>query len=677
MRFALGWRGGARAAIVFAAAVASTLWASFVVAALVFPKPEFWSLARFFDAVRLGAWLVFLLFLLGGWRDVSSAIGELRSRPLRIVGAVLLLMASIILPEDAPWHPSRTERGTTGVYFVLLAISVLGLALTEQLYRRTSEDRHWAVKPLLIGLTGMFGFDLIMYAEAALFTYLDRGMWAARGVAHAFVVFFVAVATARNTAWTIDLRVSRGLVFQSTAVFIAGLCLLVVAAAGFWVRQFGGGWGATLQIAFVFAALLSLAALAFSGSLRARLRVFINKNLFSYRYDYRTEWLRFTQVLGAASPGGNLNEKVVRALANLVESIGGAIWLERDGVYRQVARVNMPEICEPELVSGSLSTFLVRTGWVIQIEEIALAPDRYSNLALPEWLLASKDSWLVIPLLSGTEMIGFVVLTRPRTRIDINWEVLDLLKTASRQAASYVAQFRANEALLEAEKFDAFNRMSAFIVHDLKNLVAQLALLLKNAERHRDNPEFQRDMLETVAHVVARMNRLMFQLRAGAESAAKPRPIDIRETINRVVMAKREYGAAIEVESGPTLLALAHEEQLERVIGHIVQNAIEASSENVDPVTLRADGEGEYVVIEVLDRGVGMTEEFIRERLFRPFQTTKPQGMGIGMNESFQYVSAIGGRIEVESVVRAGTRFRIRLRAAGGGPPSDPFPAKA
>ena len=183
-------------------------------------------------------------------------------------------------------------------------------------------------------------------------------------------------------------------------------------------------------------------------------------------------------------------------------------------------------------------------------------------------------------------------------------------------------------------------------------------------------------MLETVAHVVTRMNRLMLQLRDGAKSAAKPRPIDIRETINRVVMVKREYCAAIEVESGPPLLALTHEEQIERVIGHIVQNAIEASSENGHPVTLRAHAEGEYVVIEVVDRGVGMTEEFIRERLFRPFQTTKPQGMGIGMNESFQYVSAIGGRIEVESVASAGTRFRLWLRAAGSGPPSDPFRAK-
>ena len=665
VRLTLSWRGGLRASVVFGAAVAGTLWAGFVFAALAFPSAKLWWFARVFDAVRIGTWLAFLLLLLGEWRGVRVAADELKARPWRVIAAMTLLFAAIILPEDPPWHGATQERGATGVFLVLLGISVLGLALTEQLYRRTPEDRRWAIKPLVIGLAGMFGFDLIMYAEAVLFAYLDPGMWAARGVAHAFVVFFVAVATARNTAWTIDLHVSRGLVFHSTAVLIAGICLLVVAAAGYWVRLFGGSWGATLQIAFVFAALLCLTALALSGSLRARLKVSINKHLFSYRYDYRSEWLRFTQVLGTTETGENLHEKVVRALAHLVESVGGAVWQERGGAFCQVARVNMPEIGEAESASSSLSSFLVQTGWIIQIDEVAGAPDRYPSLILPEWLVALKNAWLVIPLRNGSEMIGFVVLARPRATIDINWEVLDLLKTASRQAASYLAQFRANEALLEAEKFDAFNRMSAFVVHDLKNLIAQLALLLNNAERHGDNPEFQRDMFETIEHVVTRMNRLMLQLTNGATPAARPRPLDLRKMINHVVTAKREYHAAIDVESGPTLRALAHEEQIERVIGHIVQNAIEATGDTGGRIALRAYAEGEYAVIEIVDSGIGMTEEFVRERLFRPFQTTKPQGMGIGMNESFQYVSTVGGRILVESVVNAGTRFRIFLRIAG------------
>jgi putative PEP-CTERM system histidine kinase len=392
--------------------------------------------------------------------------------------------------------------------------------------------------------------------------------------------------------------------------------------------------------------------------------VLINKNLFSFRYDYRKEWLQFTHVLATSAGGSDLHEKVVTALANLVESKGGALWLERGGAFCQVACVNLPEVREHESLSGSLPSFLGRTGLVIRIDEVNIAPTLYAGLTLPPWLLAQTDAWLIISLPNGAEIIGFVVLARPRTPIDINWEVLDLLKTASQQAASYLVQFRANEALLEAEKFDAFNRMSAFVVHDLKNLIAQLALLLKNAERHRDNPEFQADMQETIEHVVERMNRLMLQLAAGATPGSMPRPIPLRELIDRVVASKREYRAGIAVESGQGLRALAHEEQLERVIGHILQNAIEATGDKGSPIKVRAYSENKYAVIEIVDAGVGMSEEFVRERLFRPFQTTKPQGMGIGMNESFQYISGIGGRITVESIENAGTCFRVFLRNA-------------
>ncbi len=171
------------------------------------------------------------------------------------------------------------------------------------------------------------------------------------------------------------------------------------------------------------------------------------------------------------------------------------------------------------------------------------------------------------------------MLTTPRAAIDVNWEVRDLLKTASRQAASYLGQIRATEALLEARKFDAFNRMSAFVVHDLKNLVAQLSLMLRNAERHRDNPEFQRDMLTTVEHVVERMNRLMLQLRLGHDAgreAAADRP---RAVVSRVCAAKVGRGPPDRSRPRARRQRIGHEDRLEHVIGHLVQNALDATAE--------------------------------------------------------------------------------------------------
>jgi putative PEP-CTERM system histidine kinase len=280
---------------------------------------------------------------------------------------------------------------------------------------------------------------------------------------------------------------------------------------------------------------------------------------------------------------------------------------------------------------------------------------------LPKSFDAFPSPCLVVPLASGTRLLGFVVLEEPRTPINVDWEVRDLLKTASRQAASYLGEILASDALLEARKFETFNRMSAFVVHDLKNLVAQLSLMLKNAERHRDNPEFQADMQTTVEHVVDRMNKLMLQLRAGAEPVENVTPVDIASLVDRVCRSKAVEHAMIDCDAGSgTVLALGHEDRLEHVIGHLVQNAIEASPAH-GHVRVRVETDDLHVFVVVEDDGSGMSPEFVRDRLFRPFQTTKATGMGIGVYESVQYLSRIGGDVEVESAPGAGTRVRVRL----------------
>jgi putative PEP-CTERM system histidine kinase len=658
VRLTVAWKGGLRATFLLATVLLSALWAGLTFVAIANPEDAApWRVSRLLDALHVGGWLLFLLLLLDDWRDARKDRPWSTTPRWLLVAIAALLVAAALLPVAPPWRePAADERELSG-FACLLILSILGLALCEQLYRRTPVNARWHVKPLVLGLGALFAFDLFFASDAALFRSLDPDLWAARGLVQALVIPFVALATARNTAWTLDLHVSRGVVMSSGALLASGVYLLLASAAGYYVRFFGGSWGKTLQIAVLFAALLGLLALAFSGALRARLRVFVAKNFFSYRYDYREQWLRFTRELSSAEHDTPLAERVVRGLAAPVESRGGALWLEREGAYREAGRSNFPETGAEEPEQGSLVTFLRRTRWVIRVDEYRSAPDRYPGLALAEW---TQDAWLIVPLASGAELLGFVALARPRTPNEVGWEELDLLKTASRQAASYLAHARANEALLEAQKFDAFNRMSAFVVHDLKNLVAQLSLMLKNAERHRGNPEFQKDMLETVAHVVERMNGLMLQLRSGTRPAEKPREVELSEVMKRIAAAKPDPRLVIDsVARG--LRAIGHEDRLERVIGHLVQNALDAAPAEGGSVKVRAYAEGKFSVVEVVDNGVGMTPEFLREKLFRPFQTTKAAGMGIGMYESHQYVNAIGGRLQVESASNTGTTFRVLL----------------
>ena len=326
----------------------------------------------------------------------------------------------------------------------------------------------------------------------------------------------------------------------------------------------------------------------------------------------------------------------------------------------QSGRWNMAQVPEIEAADGRLAKFLTSTGWIINLKEFTAAPDKYRGLEVPEYIVNLPTAWLIVPLMSGEGLVGFVVLAQSRATIEMDWEVLDLLKTAARQAASFLGHIQANEALLEARKFDAFNRMSAFVVHDLKNVVAQLSLMLKNAHRHGHNVEFQRDMLATVEHAVSRMNSLLLQLRSGTTPLANPALVDLSSVARRIKEAKSAQGRVITLDIVRDVHAIGHEDRLERVIGHLVQNALDATEAD-GVVALRIYGEGGFAVAEVWDNGKGMSPEFVRNELFKPFRTTKTEGMGIGVYESSQYIAELGGRMAVDSALGAGTRVKVFL----------------
>jgi putative PEP-CTERM system histidine kinase len=661
LRILAGRRPGAAAFVLAGAAFASALWAASAIVGARLQQPVGLVAMNAADLVRYGLWFAFLGTLLAG----KGNPGERVRLPARVSAPLGLALVACLLVSDGTDVAARLGGAAARVELGLrLALAVTGLVMVEQLMRRTHRQHQWALRPLAVALAGLFGFDLFMYADAMLFGRLDADIWLARPVAHALIIPFVAIATARNTGWTVDMHLSRGAVFHSTALLVSGMFLLGVAGAGYLLRYFGGAWGPALQIELLFGALLFVGLVATSGRFRARLRVFVSKHFFSYRYDYREEWLRFTRTLNQDGGPHGLHERVIVALADRVEAPGGALWLLEEGRgYVPAGRHNMRQPMESVAPDAPLATFLQRTGWIVEVRDWQAEPARYEGLTLPAWLTGAEEAWLVLPLLSRDALMGFAVLVTPRTPIQVDWEVRDLLKTASRQAASFLSQARATEALLEARKFDAFNRMSAFVVHDLKNLIAQLSLVLRNAERHRDNPEFQRDMLETVQHVVERMNRLMLQLRTGATPVARAHAVDLAALARRVCAAKAGRTRRIGVEIDADVAALGHEDRLEHVLGHLVQNALDATTGQGE-VAVRLSRSGDEAVLEVADQGVGMSEQYVKERLGKPFETTKAAGMGIGVYESSQYVASVGGRLVVDSTPGKGTRVRVLLAVA-------------
>ncbi|MGQ3051459.1 MAG: XrtA/PEP-CTERM system histidine kinase PrsK [Roseateles sp.] len=643
-------------ALVFLAALAaSAFWAG---AGLVggfrhWSNPLPTWLAPSLDLLRFSLWFAFMLMLLPKPRR-GGGLGWVRPT----TGLVLVVqLGLILLGESLPLEALARPRA-----FAALGVAVLGLVLVEQMLRNATGDARWNAKPVCLGLGAIFIFDLFIGSQAALFQRFDGDAISVRSLVHAAAVPLLYVASRRHADWLGKLHVSRAAVFHSATLLLVGAYLLIVAGVGYYVRYTGGHWGRALSLALVFVAMVALALLVASGSMRSRLRVYISKNFFSYRYDYREEWLRFTQLLSGSAEPQHTAETVVRALANLVESPSGMLWMQRaaNGDFMQTARWNLPAQSGVEARDGALAKFWSERAWIIDVDEWRARRGAYPGLELPAWLTDEPRCWLVVPLLVREALIGFVVLGRPRAMVELNWEVRDLLRTAASQASGYLDQAQATEALLEARKFDAFNRMSAFVVHDLKNIVTQLSLMMKNAKRLRDNPEFQQDMLDTVENSLEKMRQLMLQLRDGDKPHGVTSGVDLEQIAKRLAAAASSKGRVLELTLQGSVSTRGHAERVERVLGHVVQNAFDATPAT-GRVCLTLDAQGSQARVRVEDSGCGMSEDFIQNRLFKPFQTTKASGMGIGAHESYQYVQELGGNISVQSELNRGTTVTLLL----------------
>ncbi len=699
------------------AVLTQVAWAA-VMSGFMYGGPLVTVLAPLAEASRTLLWVLFLIQLATSAVAVSGnatfAASHARpftgpcaagapvtadDEPVGRAGRRALVIAVVLATASAG---TELMAASWGLVFATRTIAaVFGLVCLEQVYRNASEGRRWGIKFLGLALAALFGFDLLMYSEAMLFSRLNEALWVARGFANSFLAPLVAISAARNPHWKIDVGVSRQAVFHTAALSVTGGALVLISAGGYYVRWFGGEWGEIAQALLLFAALLGIAVVLMSGTARARLRVFVSKHFFSYRFDYRGEWMRLTELLaGGETP--DLPSRAIVGLGRPVESQSGAMWLEAGGMYHFEGGVRWRDPQSPIPGDAPLLGLLRDHEWIVNLAELRSGAVDGSNakqvmqqgLQLPEAIAAHAQGWLIVPLLLEGELLGFVVLDRPLAPQPFDWETRDLLKAAAYQIASQIGMRRALEKLIRAQQFESFNRMSAFVVHDLKNLVAQLGLMTRNAQRHRGNPEFQDDMLATVENVMERMQGLLLQLRPGNKPVEKPAPVKLAEVLLAAVAARRGLRPEplISIDEGCTASAaagsrtasapatangcaignaareaatLAHRDRLERVIGHLVQNAAEACGPE-GHVELRLRCEGEQALIEVEDNGQGMSDAFVRERLFQPFESTKAHGMGIGAFESREYLREIGGALEVSSSEGVGTLLRIRLPLAMG-----------
>lgn len=599
-------------------------------------------------------WLMLSCWRRGGEDAENGAIRALHAVLALVTGAMMAAMA-INGPGDS---------ASAAVVATMRAMVAAGaLVLVHNLFIAADRPAAGAVRWPLGILAAIWAYDLNLYAAQVL-TATDPAMLTAlRGVVVAGLTGLMAVKLRRGRLDRIQM--SRGVVFQSFSILVILTYLAVMIVAGRLFELVGGDSARIAQVALALGAGAAIVALMTSGQLRAWFDLRVAKHFFKHRYDYRAEWLRFTDTLGrpgeAAAP---LPERIVKAVADVAGSPGGYLLLVAGNETLEPSAAWQWSQEPPPVNAGSarLIQFLCDTAAVVDLDR-ARAEDAGADAIaalLPEWLIGLGDAWALVPLTHFGRLAGAVILERPRVARTLDWEDFDLLRVAGGQVASYLAEARSQQELAEARRFDEFNRRFAFIMHDIKNLVSQLSLVARNAERHADNPEFRADMIATLQSSVMRMNDLLARLSQHNKLRPQPpRPIPLTPVIERVAAVRRAAHPVVILSEGD-IHALADPARLEQAVSHLVQNAIEASPAG-EPVCIHLRDLDDTAAIEVVDRGAGMSADFIRDELFKPFASTKPGGFGIGAYEARDLVVAMGGQLNVQSAPGSGSRFSVLL----------------
>lgn len=614
------------------------------------------------EVARNLAW-IFLLFRLFGNDGRDESVRQVRPVIVALLFVETLQPVLLLVEHRFAFTPQLVALTDQISAALRMLVAIGALMLLHNLYAGAAKPSRELLRWSTIAVGGFWAFDLNLYTV----TYLGGGepalLEALRGFAATLLI--VPLALGNNaTAAGLQFRPSRAVAFQTLSLLLIGAYLLAMMLMTRSLAMLGGDFARFTQVGFIIAATIATILWLPSPRFRGWLKVTATKHLFQHRYDYRQEWLRFNATIGrGGAEGETFEERAIRAIADITDSPAGLLLAPNEEAELElVEHWKWPALEVPGIAATApLSGLLEEKEFILDLDEVrsTIAGGR-SVPHIPGWMIDERRAWAVVPLLHFERLVGAVVLARPAAERDLDWEDFDLLRVVGRQLASYLAERSGQQALMEASRFDEFNRRIAFVMHDIKNLASQVTLLARNAEKHADNPEFRADMLVTLRNSGDKLNALLARLGRYGQGQVDAKEMVALDRFARELVAKFGTQHSVTVAQSDRVRVLANAEALDQSLTHLIQNAIDAS-DNGAPIYVNVMSDGLLGSIEIIDSGGGMTPQFIRNGLFKPFVSSKDGGFGIGAFEARELIRAMGGRLSVESREGVGTRFVASL----------------
>ena len=681
---------GLAIAAVFNAQRSFTRWAFAAGMAVLAVESVLMALARRASAAdQVVQWqtarLIAMAFLPGVWLLFSRSYARSQSGnstpwmraktagafAVPIIVAVFFRRDLIETVKEAAWGSQWVIRlGTAGnLLFLFVLVGAVGVVVNlERTFRASVGTMRWRIKYVILGVGMLFAARIYSTSQVLLYRGIDSSLESIGSGALIVAALLIARSFFRAGHFEMEVYPSQAVLQNSLTVLIAGAYLLIVGVLAKVVTYFGGDTAFATQAFLVLVALVVLAILLQSDRARLQLRQFVSRNFQRSPYDYRAVWKTFMAGTASRVDAADLARELVKLTAETCQALSVAIWLVDE---RKEA-----------LYPAASTTHGAREPGVLRIE-IQQLSGHFEQQPEPVDVDACNDSWAIalreahpsqfanggnriaVPMIGRGELMGLLVVGDRVGGVPYSIDDLDMLRCIGDHAAAGLLTVQLSKKLLEAKELEAFQAMAAFFVHDLKNSASTLSLMLKNLPVHFDDPEFRADALRGIAKTVTHINRLIGRLgQLRGELKIETVEADLTELVDEVLAGlERSSGLHLSKELHPVPRTALDRDQMQKVITNLVLNAAEAVGPDgrVQVATREAGG---WVVLSVTDNGCGMSPEFLAHSLFRPFQTTKKNGLGIGMFQSKMIVEAHGGKITVESEPAKGTTFRLFLRTA-------------
>ena len=604
------------------------------------------------------AWLWFTLTYSRQNECISISLFQrllLTCSPLFAVSTLVLPVTSFFYsPDFASEHILFLGNAGFIFYCMLVIYLVIAMINLEMTLRTATVGSRWIIKFELLGAGSLLAVMIMYYSHGILFRTINMDLSPVRTVFLILALVMMTYSRLKRGSG-VKVYVSRQVMYKSVVLLVIGLYLMGLGLTGEGMKHFGAGFQQVFMIILCLAVGLGILVVLLSETAKRKLRILIHKNFYQNKYDYQNQWLQFTDRLSSSMTGDDLLTSIVSGFCDTFGMRSGALLLlDQDrGIYRQSAEIGIQSGTITFKSGDAAITYLVDHKWVADLREGRPEFDEEQTS-----FFKANDLSFLIPLFIKDRIDGFIILGKPLNNDETyNYEDFDLMKTLARQASSTLLNLRLSDQLASAREMEAIGKVSAFVLHDLKNHVSAISLMLENAKEFMAVREFQDEMLVSLGKTVAKMNILITRLKHLPEKISLERtPVDLLKLAHET--ASLVLGGEIHV-SGSPVIAEVDQNEFQKVALNLMINAAEAS-EGKSPVTVEVGGDG-AAFFRVRDEGCGISDSFLHNHMFTPFMTTKSKGLGIGLYQCKQIVEAHGGRIEVISEISKGSQFTVWL----------------